>query len=189
MLVLAAVAAHAQAPAWAFATSGNNAQPIFGTSAAQAMATDPATGSVYVTGTFTGSITFGNTLLTSTGGDDVFVAKWDLGARAWTSAVSGGGPGDDSSQGIAVVSVAGVASVYVTGTASNPGIIIAGTALNGAGGRDVFVAKYTDAGAGLTMANGGAVRGRAGPCGAAARETTLAVALPPWSPAPPPACT
>ncbi|MBF9223703.1 beta strand repeat-containing protein, partial [Hymenobacter ruricola] len=149
----------AQAPVWAGATSGNNFQPpTGGTSTTRAVATDPATGNVYATGSFAGTVTFGNTRLVSAGSSDVFVAKWDVTAQAWTSAVSGGGTNLDQGLGIAVSSAGGVASVYVTGSYQGTATI-AGTPLTAAGLTDAFVAKYTDPGTGLATTNGGAVSG------------------------------
>ncbi|MBF9223211.1 LamG-like jellyroll fold domain-containing protein, partial [Hymenobacter ruricola] len=119
--------------------------------------------SVYVTGYFTTSATIAGTALTAAGGQDVFVAKYTDAGTGLTNtnggAVSGGGSaGSDQSNGVAVSSAGGVASVYVTGyfrTAAT----VAGTALTGAGGADLFVAKYTDSGTGLTSTSGGAVSG------------------------------
>jgi len=158
-LLLPSLAARAQnaPPVFAGASSGNNFQPTTGTSVARAT----ATGNVYVTGSFTGQVTFGSTRLVSVsaGSSDVFVAKWDAAAQAWTSAVSGGGGNADQGLGIAVRSAEGVASVYVTGYYS-ASATLAGTALTAVGNsQDVFVAKYTDSGAGLSTTSGGAVSG------------------------------
>ncbi|MDO7873161.1 T9SS type A sorting domain-containing protein [Hymenobacter sp. ASUV-10] len=152
-------------PSWQLATSGNNVEPtIGGSSTTQATAVDPATGNVYSTGYFTGTVTFGNTRLVSVGADDLFVAKWDVAAGAFTSAVRGGGAtGNDRGLGIAVLSAGGVSSVYVTGYfiaggTSGTSASIAGTTLPGTGSSvDMFVARYTDAGTGLT--SGGARSG------------------------------
>lgn len=84
-----------------------------------------------VLGSFTGQVTFGSILLVSAGGSDVFVAKWDAAAQAWTSAVSGGSTGTDQGLGVAVGSAGGVASVYVTGSFST-NATIAGTTLTAA---------------------------------------------------------
>jgi hypothetical protein len=162
-LLLAGRATRAQnaPPTFAGASSGNNFQPTTGNSQARATATDPATGNVYVTGFFNGPVTFGSTRLVSMGNSDVFVAKWDAAAQAWTSAVSGGGTSTDQGLSVAVSSAGAVASVYVTGY-YNGSATLAGTALTPAGGNDVFVAKYTDSGTGLSTINGGAVSGGGG---------------------------
>ena len=70
-----------------------------------------------MTGHFTGSIGFGATTLTSSGGKDVFVAKLDPnGQFLWAKAA--GGFGDDQGLGIAVapeVDGSGNMAVYITG--------------------------------------------------------------------------
>ncbi|SHJ46731.1 hypothetical protein SAMN02745146_3161, partial [Hymenobacter daecheongensis DSM 21074] len=95
LLTLLPWAAQAQtpAPAWQLALSGNNNQPgTGGTSITRATATD-SRGNVFITGNFLGSVSFGGTRLTSAGSNDVFVAKWDATAQAFTWATSGGGTG------------------------------------------------------------------------------------------------
>jgi hypothetical protein len=133
--------ARAQAPAWQLALSGNNNQPTTGTSRALATAVD-TNGNVYITGSFTGQVTFGHSLLISNGYNDVFVAKWNTAAAAWAWGVSGGGNGDDVGYGIAVNG----SNVYVTGSAES-NASIAGTSLTTTG---MFVAKYIDAGVNAT---------------------------------------
>ncbi len=60
-----------------------------------------ATGNAYVAGGFQGTAQFGNTNLTSTGGYDVFIAKFDSGGHLlWVK--QAGGTGDDVAQDIAV---------------------------------------------------------------------------------------
>lgn len=77
---------------------------------AYAIALD-ATGSVYVTGSFQGTMTVGSTTLTSAGGEDIFVAKFSSsGQSLWT--VSMGGPSLDRGYDIAV-DAAG--NVYIAG--------------------------------------------------------------------------
>jgi hypothetical protein len=81
-------------------------------------------GAVYMTGSFSGTLSFnpaGGANLTSAGGNDIFVSKLDTnGAFQW--AVSAGGTGDVSGNGIAVDCFG---DVYVTG------VIAAGTATFG----------------------------------------------------------
>ena len=156
----ASSAALARLDAGAFDYLGIEGPLQGGSSVVRATAIDPVTGDAYVTGDFTGTVGFGHLRLASAGGTDVFVAKWSAAAGAWTSAVRGGGTGDDHGQALAVASAGGVAGVYVTGEFdSNTGATFAGTPLAGAGRADVFVAKYTDPGTGLTTTNGGAVSG------------------------------
>jgi hypothetical protein len=143
------VLAQTPAPAWEVALNGgNNPTGTPGTSVATASAVD-ARGNVFITGIFDGTVSFGSILLTSAGSDDVFVAKWDASAQAFTWATSAGGTDLDEGRGIAVSGT----SVYVTGAfASNTNASIAGQALAGAGGIDVFVAKFVDTSTGNTPA-------------------------------------
>ena len=125
--------------------------PLLGTtSQTQAAATD-ASGNVFVTGVFSGSLAFGNTRLVSQGGTDVFVAKWNPTTNTWAWAVSGGGPGAEQATGIAVSG----ANVYITGSFAGSAYL-AGTTLTSAGSDDIFVAKYVDNG--TSAANGWARR-------------------------------
>ncbi len=104
-------------------------------------------GNSYVTGRFEGTATFGSLApLTSEGGQDVFVAKYDsAGNEVW--ATSAGGSGfDDSGNDIAVD---GSGNIYVTGRIGS--LMMDGTTatfgphtLTIAGGTDAFVAKLTD---------------------------------------------
>lgn len=86
----------------------------FGTALEQRIAdiaTDVA-GNVYVTGVIYGSADFGGGVLTSAGGSDIFVAKFDKdGSHVWS--VSLGGTLDDVASAIALDSAGGV---YVTGS-------------------------------------------------------------------------
>jgi hypothetical protein len=150
LALLPAGTARAQTPAWELALSGSNNPPITpGISVATASAVD-ASGNVFVTGYFTGTVIFGNNLLINAGAGtstDVFVAKWDATSQDFTWATSGGGTDDDEGRSIAVSGT----NVYVTGTfASNANASFAGQALAGAGGQDVFVAKYVDTSTGST---------------------------------------
>ncbi|WBA41475.1 T9SS type A sorting domain-containing protein [Hymenobacter canadensis] len=152
--------ARAQAPAWSAATIGSSSQAN-GTSTTQATAVDAA-GNVFVTGNFTGQVAFGSTLLSSAGGNDLFVAKYVPATATWAWAQSGGGTGTDFGQGLAVSGI----SVYVTGyitnnTANSTGVLFGGTGttagtvqVNGASAtssQDLVVAKYTDNGATATL--------------------------------------
>ncbi|WP_135396812.1 hypothetical protein [Hymenobacter metallicola] len=140
--------AQAQAPAWQQAWS---ISPMSqgATSVVRGTAVD-ASGNVFVTGAFSGTILLGPTLLTSAGNSsatDMFAAKWDAAAGRWAWATQGGGIGSDSGIGIALNGSA----VYVTGYfASNSGAVFSGQALTGTTqSQDMFVARYTSSEAGF----------------------------------------
>lgn len=96
---------------------------------------------VYLVGRFVGTAGLGSLSLSSAGSGDVFIAKWNRPAAAFTWAQRMGGAGDDYAYAVAVTGN----SVYVAGS-------FAGTAsfgpiaLNSTGSDDGFVAKLTDAG-------------------------------------------
>lgn len=105
-----------------------------------------AAGSSYVTGFFAGTVTIGGTTLTSAGGNDVFVAKYDAaGVAQW--AVRGGGAGDDIATAIALDANGnlGLTGSYGGGASGTFGA----TTLANAGSQDMFVAKLSNAGAWL----------------------------------------
>jgi hypothetical protein len=152
-------AARAQAPAWAGATAATT--QTNGTSETLAVAAD-ARGNVFVTGRFTGQVAFGSTVLTSRGGNDLFVAKYVPATGTWAWAQSGGGTGNDAGNDIAVSGQ----RVYVTGTfvnnTSNGNAVLFGGAgpapgtaqVNGASSTsspDLVLAQYTDNGASATL--------------------------------------
>ncbi|MGI4869754.1 MAG: beta strand repeat-containing protein [Janthinobacterium lividum] len=154
-LLPATLTTYAQAPAWAGATTGGPGQTS-STSITRAVAAD-ASGNVFVTGSFTGSLVFGSTTLTSAGSNDLFVAKYVLATNTWAWGTSGGGTGSDVGYGIAVAG----SSVYVTGTLANStananGVLLANagtlagaTQVNGATStvsQDILLAKYQDNG-------------------------------------------
>ena len=109
-------------------------------------------GNSYVTGDFRDSATFGPgetnaTTLTSAGGDDIFVAKYEAsGDLVW--AKRAGGTSTDEGHGIAVD---GAGNSYVTGdfrdsATFGPGETNATTLTSAsAGSADIFVAKYSGA--------------------------------------------
>ena len=141
LLIVCPLQGHAQAD-WVRSAGGTDSD--FGVG----VAVDDA-GNTYVTGTFEGSADFdgdGTADVTGAGGStDLFVAKYDAaGTLAWV--LSAGGTGFDQSTGI---SVDGDGNVYVTGTFEGSADFNGNGApdVTTAGGGDIFVAKYTAAGA------------------------------------------
>jgi hypothetical protein len=157
LALLPALAARAQAPSWQLALAPT--QLVGGISQTTATATDAA-GNVYLTGTYSGQVQFGSTLLTSVGGDDVFVACYRPASGTWTWATSGGGLSGDVSVGIATDGT----RVYITGYFfSNTSARFAGQTLTGAGNDDAFVAAYAaNTGAGVWATSGGGTGSDAG---------------------------
>ena len=98
-------------------------------------------GNTYVTGAFQGTASFGGTTLTSSGREDIFVAKYDAsGSVLW--AKKAGGSSFDAGQGIALD---GSGNAYVTGWFSGTSDF-GNTTLFSSGKWDVFVAKYDASG-------------------------------------------
>lgn len=100
-------------------------------------------GNSYVTGYFSGTVTFGITTLTSAGSYDIFIIKYDpSGNIVW--AKSAGGNNTDYGYGI---SIDGSGNSYVSGAFfSGSSANFSGTTLAGAGSFDIFIAKYNSAG-------------------------------------------
>jgi len=98
-------------------------------------------GSQYFTGQFSSSIQFGNTLLTSNGGQDIFLSKSDpSGAELW--AVQAGGPNDDFATAVALD---GSDNIYLTGLFSDSatfGSTDGSTIPVTGNGQTIFLAKY-----------------------------------------------
>ena len=111
-----------------------------------------SSGNSYVTGTYAGTLTFApGVALTSSSGNDIFVAKYDTTSAAiW--ATSAGGTGNDSGHGIAVD---GSGNVYVTGQL---------------GGSNLFVAKYDSTG---TLVWATSVAGTGDNCSSAGQNSCL----------------
>jgi hypothetical protein len=140
--LLAALATHAQAPEWQSAIrfgQGSIGRYSLG-HGLRATAAD-ASGNVYVTGYFSGEVSFGSTTLTSRGYSDIYIAKYNLASANFVWAQQAGGDGDDSPFAIAVSD----AGIYITGSFDH--IADFGSKrLTSAGNTDVFVAKLTDTG-------------------------------------------
>ncbi|MCL5098962.1 MAG: SBBP repeat-containing protein, partial [Candidatus Omnitrophica bacterium] len=104
--------------------------------AGQGVSTDGA-GNVYVTGWFQDRATFGQTELTSAGGVDAFIAKYDgAGELQWIKPA--GGPGDDWGMDIAADAAGdSCATGWFSGNAS-----FGGTAVQSAGADDIYVTRF-----------------------------------------------
>jgi hypothetical protein len=100
------------------------------------------TGGVVVTGLFTGTMTLGGWVLASAGNKDAWVAKVTAGG-AVTWATSAGGEGVDWGMGISALADG---SSVVTGFFSSAPARFGSTALETAGGNDIFVARVTPMG-------------------------------------------
>jgi hypothetical protein len=111
-----------------------------GVQEAHGVAVDPS-GNVLVTGYFTGTCSIGNTNLTSSGLEDIFLAKYDpSGNFLW--ARQAGGTGDD--YGLAVATDPS-GNVFVAGAFQNTATFST-TTLTSSRSNDVFLVKYGPAG-------------------------------------------
>ena len=99
---------------------------------------------IYISGSFTGSATFGATTLTSRGNADAYVAKLqDMGSStAYTWVAQAGGPGDDSPSRLAKQGN----RLYLAGNFTGQAEVFGSSALTSVGGFDVFVARVVDGG-------------------------------------------
>jgi beta-propeller repeat-containing protein len=112
-----------------------------------------ANGNSYVTGAFHDLANFGDVTLSSSGGYDIFVAKYDsTGSAVW--AASAGGP-DFDDYGLAIAADSSGNS-YVTGAFSGQATFGTNT-LSNLGGSDIFIAKYDTAGNLLWVQQAGGV--------------------------------
>ena len=114
-----------------------------GADVGNAVAVDAA-GNVYTTGGFTGKVIFGSYTLVSAGSGDIFVLKQDAaGSVLWAFRAGGGA---NSEQGLGI-DVDASGNVYVTGSINGAVVVDMDPSANtgnitGAGGNDIFVAKY-----------------------------------------------
>ena len=127
------------APIWQWANDAGGA----GDDAGSGIARDDS-GNAYVAGYFNSSpMSIGATTLTPSGGNDIFVAKFDAnGNLKW--AKSAGGSADDYAYGICVDRLG---DVYVTGSFSSSTMTFDTVSLSKPGsGTNIFLAKYDRAG-------------------------------------------
>jgi hypothetical protein len=140
LFCLIATTAFAGTPIWIAATSAGGT----GTDFSYAVKVGPDNHQ-YVTGSFSGTATFGGTTLTSAGGEDIFLAKYaGPGELAWV--VQSGGASDDSGQAL---DFDGAGNIYQTGMFTNGATFGStnGTTITVTGnGITLFLAKYTSAG-------------------------------------------
>ncbi|RZJ88220.1 MAG: hypothetical protein EOO60_11340, partial [Hymenobacter sp.] len=136
----------AQAPVWQMGIAAGN--PGLAYNSVANVTTTDAVGNVYVAGSFAGVATFGSTTLSSFGTYDMFVAKWSPVTGNFVWAVQAGGVNGNGGTVAQAVVVSGT-SVYVAGSFFGATAVFGGTTLpnTGAGYRDLFVSKLTDAGA------------------------------------------
>ncbi|RFS13320.1 SBBP repeat-containing protein [Emticicia sp. C21] len=98
-------------------------------------------GNAYITGSYSGTATFAGTTLTTQGGTDIFVAKYNTsGSLQWVK--SAGGTGNDSGFGIALDNNA---NVHITGNYEATAQFEA-TSHDSKGFTDIFIAKYNNIG-------------------------------------------
>ena len=113
-------------------------------SAINSLAKD-ANGQIYMTGFYTGTLQFGNNMVTSIGGKDIFIAKFDSsGIINWVK--SAGGMSDDIGNGITMYGN----RVYITGRFDSNTAAFGNSTINSAGSTgvvgDIFLAAYDTSG-------------------------------------------
>ena len=140
-------------------TSTASGQPVWsedrggaGADVTRGVAVDSA-GNTLVVGNFTGATNFGSGTLSSAGSGDVILGKYNsAGTPVWAKRF--GGTGNDTAYAVAVDrsancdNVGGTNCIVVAGNFAASADFGSG-ALTSAGGADIFVAKYSSAGAAL----------------------------------------
>jgi len=133
---------NAQSPNWAWVKGAGGT-----TNDDACSTTTDASGNVYITGFFSNnSITFGTVILTSAGGNDIYIAKYNaLGNLLW--AKRAGGSGQDIGYGINTDTKG---NVYVAGEFRSPSIIFGTDTLtnnaNSGNSPGIFIVKYDSSG-------------------------------------------
>lgn len=133
------------------------------------MVTVDSNGNVYATGEFEDTITFGATILPSSGMGDIFIAKYDAsGTLLW--AVKAGGPGNES---VNSINTDQAGDAYLTGSFEDTAQF-GSFSLQSSGNRDMYAMKcdsqgniiwavkgggsFDDSGRGMAMDNNGNLR-------------------------------
>jgi len=124
--------ARAQSPVHAWSHGFGDTQEERG----RAVATD-AWGNVIVTGSFKGTVDFGGGVLTSAGGDDIFVAKFDAnGNHLWSDSF-----GDGHNENAWAVATDASGNVVIAGYFRDT-VDFGGGTLTSGGYEDIFVAEF-----------------------------------------------
>ncbi|MCB9641302.1 MAG: SBBP repeat-containing protein [Myxococcales bacterium] len=132
---------------WAASFGGKEGDTGYGIAAAP-------DGSIYITGSFSSSVTFGSTTLNAQGENDAYVAKLDAtGKTLWVSAI--GGTGNDVGRAVATDASG---NVYVLGFFEGS-ISLGAITLTSKGGKNLFVAKMDDTGKLLWASTAGGATG------------------------------
>ncbi|MDR0729118.1 MAG: hypothetical protein LBF19_03205 [Prevotellaceae bacterium] len=136
LCVGSAMLLHAQQMQWQWAVQSHGLK----SESAGGIACDKA-GNVYVTGSFADTASFGETLLTPQGQNDIFLAKYNAGGKLlWIK--TAGGAGKDYA-GALTVTPAG--TLYIAGIAGHQAVFENRTV--GEKKQQLFIAAYTDEGA------------------------------------------
>ncbi len=103
-----------------------------------------AAGNVYVAGSFSGTVNFGPSSITSNGGKDIFIVAYNsAGTFLWCRTI--GGSLDDEATAIDVNGLGVFVTGYFQGTVDlNAGVGV--TSVTSAGGKDIFEVFYSTAG-------------------------------------------
>jgi hypothetical protein len=138
MLILCPSIGNAQVPDLLLQASGG--------SQSQGVAVD-ASGNIYITGQFGGSVTFGSITLVSAGSNDIFIVKYDSGGNVVWARRAGG----TSIEYGHAIAVSGAGEVYVMGYFTNTANFNNPSApgsneITSAGSDDIFLAKYDNSG-------------------------------------------